>query len=146
MQVDFYHLTATPLDRVLPQIAEKVLASGARLLVVSGDADQRAAIDRLLWTYAAASFLPHAQAGGERDADQPVLIAPDAAPANAARHVALVDGVWREEALAFDRAFHFFAEDAIGAARAAWKALADRDGVERRYWRQDDNGRWARAA
>ena len=35
MQVDFYHLTRLPLERALPQIAEKVVASGARLLVVS---------------------------------------------------------------------------------------------------------------
>ena len=28
MQVDFYHLTRLPLERALPQIAEKVLASG----------------------------------------------------------------------------------------------------------------------
>jgi DNA polymerase-3 subunit chi len=34
MQVDFYHLTRQPLDRVLPQIAEKVLAAGNRLLIV----------------------------------------------------------------------------------------------------------------
>jgi len=35
MQVDFYHLTATPLDRALPQIAAKVVESGARLLIVT---------------------------------------------------------------------------------------------------------------
>ena len=35
MQVDFYHLTATPLERALPQIAERVLASGGRLLIVA---------------------------------------------------------------------------------------------------------------
>ena len=40
--------------------------------------------------------------------DQPVLIAPDCEAANGARHVALVDGVWRDEALGFERAFHFF--------------------------------------
>ena len=57
MQVDFYHLTATPLDRALPQIAEKVVATGGRLLIVTASEDQRTALDRLLWTYTPESFL-----------------------------------------------------------------------------------------
>ncbi|MES2338597.1 MAG: DNA polymerase III subunit chi [Pseudomonadota bacterium] len=146
MQVDFYHLVASPLERVLPRIAEKVVAGGGRLVVVADDAGQRAGIDRLLWTYAPESFLPHAQAGGENDAMQPILIAADVSTANAARNVALIDGVWRDAALTFDRAFHFFDGETVAAARTAWKALADRDGVERRYWKQDDDGRWTQAA
>ena len=152
MQVDFYHLTAAPLDRVLPQIAEKVLASGARLLIVTDDESQRASLDRLLWTYAADSFLPHAQAGGQGDAAQPILIAAKVEPANGARTVAIVDGRWRDEivdreaALTFDRAFHLFDDEAIREARLAWKALSDRDGIERRYWKQNDAGRWEQAA
>ncbi len=146
MKVDFYHLTAQPLDRVLPMLAEKVLASGARLLVVAEEENQRAHLDKLLWTYAPDSFLPHAQIGGGDDADQPILIAVDVNAANGARHVMLADGVWRDDALDFDRAFHLFDEGAIKPARAAWKALADRDGVERRYWKQNDAGRWEQAA
>ena len=146
MKVDFYHLTAQPLDRVLPMLAEKVLASGARLLVVAEEDAQRAHLDKLLWTYAPDSFLPHAQVGGEADGDQPVLIAPDVNAANGARNVLLADGIWRDDALDFDRAFHLFDDDAIRPARAAWKALAEREGVERRYWKQNDAGRWEQAA
>ena len=146
MQVDFYHLTVTPLERALPSIAQRIVAGGGRLLVVSSDETQRGAIDRLLWSYAPESFLPHGQAGGDDDAGQPVLISADPAPANAAAHIALIDGQWRDEALGFDRAFHFFDADRIADARAAWKALADRDGVERRYWKQDEGGKWEQAA
>lgn len=146
MQVDFYHLTLAPLDRVLPPIAEKVLASGERLLIVAADPALRTRIDQLLWRYSPASFLPHGEAGEAWDADQPALIADAVAPANGARNVALVDGVWRDEALAFERAFHLFDADSIGAARTAWRSLGERDAVERRYWRQDENGRWAQVA
>ena len=142
MQVDFYHLTIKPLDRVLPQIAEKVLAAGDRLVIVAGDEDQRRHLDRLLWTFSPDSFLPHGCAGAGDDAAQPILLAPNVTAANAARNVALVDGVWRDAALGFDRAFHFFDEGSLREARLAWKALADRDGVERRYWKQNDAGRW----
>ncbi|WEK42755.1 MAG: DNA polymerase III subunit chi [Candidatus Sphingomonas colombiensis] len=146
MQVDFYHLTTTPLDRALPQIAEKVVASGNRLLIVAASEPQRIALDRLLWSYTPDSFLPHAQAGAGDDAAQPVLIASEVDPANGARHVALVDGMWREEALAFERAFHFFDDESIEAARAAWRGLQAHDGVERRYWKQSDAGRWEQVA
>ncbi len=146
MQVDFYQLTTTPLERVLPQIAEKVLTGGGRLLVVTADETRRAGLDRALWTYSPESFLPHGEAGGERDADQPVLLSGEVDAANGARFVALVDGHWRDEALDFDRALHFFDGDSVDAAREAWKALKDRDGVERRYWKQDERGRWQQAA
>ena len=146
MQVDFYHLTRLPLERALPQIAEKVVASGARLLVVAVGDEQRAALDRLLWTYAPDSFLPHGQLGAGDDAEQPILIAPDVNAANRARHIALVDGEWRDAALDFDRAFHFFDEAAIRDARAAWKALGERPDIDRRYWKQNDAGRWEQAA
>ena len=146
VQVDFYHLVHTPLERALPQIAEKVVASGARLLIVAAAPDRQAALDRLLWSHTPDSFLPHAVAGTADDARQPVLIAGDITPANGAHHVALVDGEWRDAALDFDRAFHFFDDDHIAAARIAWKSLAARDGVERRYWKQNDAGRWEQAA
>jgi len=145
MQVDFYHLSS-PLDRVLPRIAERVVATGGRLVIVAEPEAQRVAIDRLLWGYAPESFLPHAQAGAGNDSAQPVLIAADVTDANAARNVAIVDGRWRDAALDHDRVFHIFDEEAIREARLAWKVLADRDGVERRYWKQNDAGRWEQAA
>ncbi|MGT2515964.1 DNA polymerase III subunit chi [Sphingomonas panni] len=145
MKVDFYHLTRSPLDRVLPRIAQRLHDDGERLLLLSNDAEQRHHLDMLLWTYAPDSFVPHAEAGAGDDALQAVLIAPEPTDANAARNVAIVDGRWRDAALTFDRAFHFFGEDHIAAARAAWKGLADREGIERRYWRQGDGG-WEQAA
>ncbi|SNS29609.1 DNA polymerase III, chi subunit [Sphingomonas laterariae] len=146
MQVDFYHLAASPIERVLPRIAERVLADGGRLLVICEDDGLAARLDQQLWTYAPDSFLPHGRAQDGDGAAQPVLIAGAVDPANGARNVALVDGLWRDEALAFDRAFHFFDDATIDAARMAWKALAGRDGVERNFWKQDEAGRWAKAA
>lgn len=146
MQVDFYHLAAQPLERVLPRIAERVIEGGGRLLIVDADEARRERLDRLLWEYSRDGFLPHALADAGDDAAQPVLIAPEPTAGNAARNVALADGRWREEALGFDRAFLFFDEERTADARAAWKGLADRDDVERRYWKQNDAGKWEKAA
>ena len=65
---------------------------------------------------------------------------------NGARHVALADGRWRDEALAFDRAFLFFDEEHVAAARAAWKGLASREDCTRNYWKQKPGGGWEKAA
>lgn len=146
MQVDFYHLGAAPIGRVLPRIAERVMTSGARLLVVAEDPAFLEALDRDLWAYAADAFLPHGRAGQGGEAHQPVLLSTTLDPLNAARNVALVDGRWRAEVLDYDRAFHFFDDESIDAARAAWRSLNDVAGIERRFWRQDEDGRWARIA
>ncbi|NYT39870.1 DNA polymerase III subunit chi [Sphingomonas sp. R-74633] len=146
MQVDFYHLTQLPLERVLPRIAERVVESGGRLLIVAGDASERTKLDQLLWTYSAESFLPHGQAGGPDDDRQPILIGEAMEAGNGARNVVLADGVWRDDALGFERAFHFFDEDKIVEARLAWKGLAGREGVERNYWKQNEQGRWEKVA
>ena len=145
MQVDFYHL-ASPVDAVLPRIAERIVEGGGRLLVVASDEALLARLDSHLWSYAPASFLPHGRAGQEGEGDQPVLLSTTTEPLNTARNIALVDGVWRDEALGFDRAFHFFDEDSIAPARAAWRDLAGRDDVEPRYWKQSDQGRWEQVA
>ena len=136
MIVDFYHLTASPLERVLPAICEKVLAGGGRLLVVA-DEGMLAALDGQLWTYSPESFLPHGRSGE----DQPVLLSPEPVAGNGAANIALADGVWREEALGFERAFYFFGSESLDGARGAWRALRGRDGVESRYWKQVD-GKW----
>ena len=138
MIVDFYHLSVSPLERVLPSIAERVVASGGRLVVVAAP-DLLARLDEQLWSYSKDSFLPH---GRERAETQPVLLSPEPVPANGAANIALADGRWRAEALDFERAFYFFDNDARDAAREAWRALKDRPEVEARYWKQDERGKW----
>ena len=141
MQVDFYQLSRDPVDRVLPAIAARVLGLGERLLVVAQDEAQLERISKGLWGGPSESFLAHGRAGGAKDSLQPVLLAHDCAPANGARHIALADGLWREEALDFDRAFYFFDALTIDAARESWRALSKREDVTPRFWRQEE-GKW----
>ena len=144
-RVDFYRLTRDPVERVLPAIATRILGNGDRLLVVAASAMQRQAIDEALWTLQPASFLPHGAAGSPDEAIEPILLAGtlDVEPPNGASHIALADGEWREEALAFERAFLLFDNSRIDDARATWRALAARDDVDNRFWKQDERGRWS---
>lgn len=137
MQVDFYQLSRDPVEQVLPAIAGRILDMGERLLVVAGDG---ALLDRIsagLWAGPPETFLAHGRAGEGDDSIQPVLLTRNCSAANGARHIALADGLWREEALGFERAFYFFDAPTIEGARESWRALAKKDGVTPRFWRQE---------
>jgi len=142
MQVDFYQLGRSPLEQVTTSIAQKLLSEGKRLLIVAGDEGLLSRLDRMLWDRGATSFLPHGLSGGSDDSRQPVLLSTSTDAPNLARNILIADGEWREAALTFDRAFHLFDSATLEAARLAWKLLAGREGVERRYWAQDEDGRW----
>ncbi|MET0371899.1 MAG: DNA polymerase III subunit chi [Sphingobium sp.] len=137
MRIDFYQLSRDPVEKVLPVIAARILAEGDRLLVVDADEGRLGRISEGLWAGAPESFLAHGNAGGAGAAVQPILLAPACDAANGARHVALTDGLWREEALGFDRVFYFFDADTIDGARASWRMLARKDGVTPHFWRQE---------
>ena len=141
MQVDFYQLAGSPAEQVIASIAGKLLAEDSRLLVVAADDGLLARLDRMLWDQGPTSFLPHGIAGGADDARQPILLSTSPDAPNRARNMLIADGEWRDAALAYDRAFYLFDAATLEGARLAWKLLAGRDGIERRYWAQED-GRW----
>ena len=123
------------MDRALPAIAERVRATGERLHVVSDDPAVLDRLDALLWSYKAESFLPHG-----REGDPPILLAP-LGTVSGYPNLAFVDGVWRDAPEGTTRIFYFFEAETLHEAREAWRGLADRP-VERRYWKQDEDGRW----
>ena len=145
MQVDFYQLGSTPLEQVIASIAQKLLSEEKRLLIVAEDDGLLGRLDRMLWDQGATSFLPHGLAGGSEDARQPILLGSETDAPNLARNILIADGQWREAALTYERAFYLFDTATVDGARLAWKLLAGRDGVERRYWAQVD-GRWKQQA
>ena len=145
MRVDFYQLGGAPVEGVIATLAGKLLEGGERVLVVAADEGALARLDRQLWDQGEASFLPHGIAGGADDARQPVLLSTTPDTPNLARNILIADGEWRDAALAFERAFYLFDEASLTGARLAWKLLAGREGVERRYWARED-GRWVQKA
>jgi DNA polymerase-3 subunit chi len=55
----------------------------------------------------------------------------------------IADGIWRDSALSYDRSFFLFDQATLEDARLAWKLLAGREGVERRYW-ANEGGKWVK--
>ena len=141
-RVDFYQLGRDPVERVAVMLARKAVQGGGRLLVVSGDPGQRAVIGRELWRAAPEEFLANGEVDAPHAEQQPILLADRAEPANGAAMVLLADGLWRPEALAFERALLLFGASQTDAARALWRELDGAEGVTREIHKQDDSGRW----
>ncbi|HET7280706.1 MAG TPA: DNA polymerase III subunit chi [Sphingomicrobium sp.] len=145
MQVDFYQLSGTSAEEVIASLAEKVLLADGRLLIVAEDDAYLARLDRILWGQDAGSFLPHGLAGGAEDARQLILLSTSPDAPNQARNILIADGIWREAALTYERSFYLFDNTTLDGARLAWKLLAGREGIERRYWARED-GKWLQKA
>ena len=141
MRADFYLLSQGTVETALPRIAKSARNAGERMLVVSGDAAQREALDRALWEQLPEEFLAHGSADAPHAERQPLLLSDRCEAANGAKFIALADGHWRDEALDFERAFLFVDQATIAAARTCWSELGKREAVERRFWKQE-GGRW----
>lgn len=144
MKVDFWQLSRDPVEKVVALIAQRVLDSGERLLVVSKQAEQRDTISRALWKAGPESFLANGEASAAGADRQPILLSETSDPANKASHVIYADGEYRE-AQDFDRVFLLFDDQSLQAARTTWKSLDASEGLERSYFAQED-GKWVKKA
>jgi DNA polymerase III subunit chi len=152
VEIWFYHLERASVEETLPPLLEKCVERGWRAIVRSSDPARLDGLDTLLWTYKPTAWLPHGKASGavEEDERQPILLAapPSAeAPADVdCQALFLLDGAPWAGVSGVARIFVVFDgrdEVALTQARADWRA-AKEAGFERAYWRQNEDGKWAR--
>jgi DNA polymerase-3 subunit chi len=145
----FYHMTDSPLERTLPMILTRALANGWRVLVRGVDEKRLDWLDERLWIEPKDGFLPHGKAGGDFDAEQPVLLGPPDTSATGFACVVTLDGasITPDEIAASERACILFDGNdpaAVEAARAQWRTLTGA-GVAAKYW-SDAGGKWEQKA
>ena len=148
VDVSFYHLLHTPLERALPRLMEKVHRSGARAVVRAGSKERAEFLDGVLWTYDPGSFLPHGTARDGRGDRQPIWITPDRDNPNGAGILVLTDGAAAPDMAEFERCLDMFdGRDAaaLAAARERWKRCKS-EGHAPVYWRQTSGGGWEKKA
>jgi len=145
-EIGFYHLVATPLEKALPKLLEKVLGSGARAVVMAGSTERVEALNGLLWSYSPNGFLPHGSAKDGKADRQPIwLTAKDENP-NGATILVLTDGATSGNLPSYARCLDVFDgadEMAVAQARERWKHYKDA-GHGLTYWQQTDSGGWER--
>ncbi len=59
MNIAFYQLLTTPLEKTLPKLLEKIYASNQKALVLAESQERLDQLDSVLWTYSTNAFLPH---------------------------------------------------------------------------------------
>lgn len=59
LQVSFYHLMLTPIEKVTPRIVDKIYAANLRALIWVENEEHLAQLNTSLWTYSTLAFLPH---------------------------------------------------------------------------------------
>ncbi len=141
-EMRFYHLTRSPLERVLPRMLEMTLERGWRAVVVAGGEERVESLNALLWTYDDRTFLPHGSAREGHGADQPVWLTAREENPNGANVAFLLDDAGVADPTAFERCCEIFDgsdEAALGRARERWKRYKD-SGLELSYWQQTDQG------
>jgi DNA polymerase-3 subunit chi len=72
-RVDFY-INVEARERTACTIAAKAIERGVRLFVLTADEAQSERVDRLMWTFAQLSFLPHVRAAHPLAARTPVIV------------------------------------------------------------------------
>jgi DNA polymerase III subunit chi len=147
-EVRFHHLKRRPVDQALPELLERALKEGRRVLVRASSDEMVAALNDRLWTYDDASFLPHGAAGDGDPMTQPIFLTAEAANPNAATMLVRLSGA---EGSAADDAFELVIlmfdgrdEAALAHARGEWRRLKEEGGAMS-YWRESDEGGWERA-
>lgn len=147
--VYFYHLTRSAPEITVQSLVTKSLAAGWRVAVRAPGAAALDRLDDLLWLNPEDGFLPHGRAGGDHEADQPVLLTTSPDLPNGAACVIAVDGaeISADEVQALDRACILFDGGdaaALTRARAQWKVLTGA-GCAAQYW-SEDTGQWQKKA
>lgn len=140
----FYHLTQAPLEVTLRVLLGKSLQAGWRVAVRGRTDAALVRLDDQLWLMPEDSFLPHARAGGDHDAEQTVLLTTGAA-GNDPTCLVSVEGASIDpaEVSAMNRVMVLFDghdEAALQTAREQWKALTSA-GCAAKYW-SEASGKW----
>ena len=143
-EIAFYHLSNSPLEKVLPLLLQKSLDANKRAVVIASTEERVDALSSLLWTAIPESWLPHGSTKDGRPDMQPIWITTRTENPNQATFLFLTDGASAESLDGFERCFDLFDgmdEKAVRAARDRWTTLKDA-GHNRTYWKQNEKGKW----
>lgn len=143
-EIRFYHLQTQTLEQALPQILNKSLETGRRVVVKAGSDKDVKHLNDYLWTYHPDSFLPHGSKVNGHAQDQPVWLTTEDENPNGADVLVLTGGQETQALSSFSLCCEMLDgrdEQAVAAGRERYRKYRD-DGYEITYWRQGENGGW----
>lgn len=148
MQINFYHLTSSPLEKGLPRLLEKIHQAGMKTLVMVNDEERLDQLNQQLWSYTTKYFLPHGTKADGFAEKQPVYLTIEYENPADATILAMIDGAEPPSLDGFEKAIYMFdGEDntQVKKARERWKLYQQAE-HELVYWKQTPKGKWEKAA
>ncbi len=127
---------------------EKVHQAGLRAIIKAENKGLMDTLDKALWTYDSASFIPHDKDGCKQADQQPIYLTTSDDNPNDATALVLINAVDASGIQNYDRCLYMFDgrdEMIVQKARADWKAYKNLD-LEMSYWQQKENGGWEQKA
>lgn len=128
---------------------EKVMSVGLKAVVKADSAGTVDALDKALWDYDPASFLPHDKAGCTAPEQQAIYLTTEDENPNEASVLALINAVKSDQIDKYDRCLYMFDgrdENIVAAAREDWKRLKEDSAFTMSYWQQGEQGGWVQKA
>jgi DNA polymerase-3 subunit chi len=151
MEIAFYQLISTSLDKTLAKLLEKVYESSQKAVVLLDSKERLDQINSHLWTYSTAAFLPHGSSQDLADYSerQPIWLTTTFENPNHAQVIVITSG----EMLSFDegsfqRCLDIFDgndETALTQAQQRY-ALYKQKNYQCVFWRQSLQGQWEKTA
>lgn len=144
MEVSFYHLQKTSVEKALPKLLEKALESGLRAVVLA-DTAQIQNLNESMWTFRPDGFVPHATSAEGRAKDNPVWLTDTIENPNQATMLVTTHNRIPELSDDFSKYIYFFNgldEAELKQARQLWKDFKNHSGASLRYFQQTDKGAW----
>lgn len=146
MEVAFYQLTTTPLEKALPKLLEKAYASNQRSVVLTDSQERLEMLNSVLWTYSTNAFLPHGSAtdSPETHSRQPIWLTTKIENPNQANLIISTSGTVIDPSLGFDRCLDIFDGNIPDLLIKADERLKHYQnlGIACVYWRQNMQGAW----
>ncbi len=141
-EISIYHLSVTNIEKTLPKLLEKILSSGSRAVLLTGNIEQMELINNYLWSFSTKILIPHGSQNDPYPEEQPIYITTHEDNPNKADVLVSITACESKYYNKFNRfIFIFMDEDEVGKRFA--NELSKQQNVT--YWAQDMNsGAWVK--
>jgi DNA polymerase III subunit chi len=144
MEINFYHLTRTSVEKTLPRLLEKVLEAKQRAVVLTESTARTHALNETLWTYSTNAFLPHGSAAEGQPMEQPIWLTETLENPNQSNVAVQLGHEVIDNFDTFKKCLYLFDSnhpEVLDKARQNWMTYKSK-GYTLRYFQQEADGNW----
>lgn len=144
--IRFYQTQFRTAAEATPQLLQKALAKGMKVLLKTPDHQRQAFYDDWLWRFDPGSFLPHGQEGDPMPDQHPIWITTGDRADNDATMALIVEGADLPPLDDFAMicvVFDSQNQDALEKVRQQWTSLKEGTSHQLAFWKQKEDGSWS---